>query len=270
MNRDDFLSIDAIRFGWNGLWKNLRFFVILMTIVAVLYNLPTLLATFVFDLEAPDGTISYHDSTMRILLAIVSLIIYIILELGLLRIALNFKDNNRAELKDLFREYHLLIKYLLATMIFGLMLILPFFLLFLAAAIPNRGTSETIIFIILFLILLTAAVYLFLKYQFYGYLIVDRDLGPVESLRESSRLTKGVLKNLFVFWLEIGLGIGVAIAMVSIFIVIPVTAILNIISVDLAPMAEDLVSSIIRLLIMVPITKLATADIYRRLESRSG
>jgi hypothetical protein len=270
MNRDDSLSIDAIRFGWNGLWKNLRFFVILMIIVAVLYNLPILFVTYVFDLEVPYGTISYQDSTMRILLAIVSLIIYLILELGLLRIAMNFRDNNRAELKDLFREYPLLIKYLLATMIFGLMLILPFFLLFLAAAIPNRGTSVTIIFIILFLILLTAAVYLFLKYQFYGYLIVDRGLGPIESLKESSRLTKGILKNLFVFWLEIGLGIGVAIAMVSIFVVIPVTAILYIISGDLAPMAEDLVSSIIRLFIIVPITKLATADIYRRLESRSG
>ena len=80
-----------------------------------------------------------------------------------------------------------------------------------------------------------AAVYLFLKYQFYGYLIVDRGLGPIEALQQSGRLTEGVLKNLLIFWVEIGLAIGVALAMVSIFIEIPVAIILGLISEDLAP-----------------------------------
>jgi len=54
------------------------------------------------------------------------------------------------------------------------------------------------------LIILAAVVYLFLKYQFYGYVIVERVSGPLEALKESSRLTEGMLKNLFIFWLEIG------------------------------------------------------------------
>ena len=105
---------------------------------------------------------------------------------------------------------------------------------------------------------------------FYGYLIVDRGLGPIEALRESGRLTEGVLKNLLIFWLEIGLGIAVALAMVGIFVEILLGIVLLIISEDLAPLAGGLVYSAIRLFIMVPITKLATADIYRRLERRSG
>lgn len=208
---------------------------------------------------------------MRILPAIVSIIIYLTVELGLLRIALNFKDNNTAGFKELFGGYPLLIKYLVATMIFASIVILPFFFLSLAGAfLLNQGTSKTIIFIIAFLIILAAAVYLFLKYQFYGYLIVDRGLGPIEALQQSGRLTEGILKNLLIFWLEIGLGIALALAMVSIFIEIPLAIILTIISEDLAPMAGDLVSSAINLFIMVPITKLATADIYRRLERRSA
>ena len=61
MNRDDFISIDAIRFGWNGLKNNLRFFLVLMIIVAVLYNLPSLIATYFFKFQIPDGTPSSQD-----------------------------------------------------------------------------------------------------------------------------------------------------------------------------------------------------------------
>ena len=166
MDRDDFLSIDAIRFGWNGLWKNLRFFLVLMIIVAVLYNLPSLIAAYISNLEVLNGTISSRDSLIRLLSAVVSIIIYLTIELGLLRIALNFRDNNTAEFKDLFRGYPLLMKYLVATMIFALTVIFPFFFLSLAGALLlDQGTSEAIIFIIAFLILLAAAVYLFLKYQ---------------------------------------------------------------------------------------------------------
>ena len=273
MNRDDFLSIDAIRFGWNGLWKNLRFFVILMVIVALLYNLPALFAAFVLHLEEPNGTTSSPDAPKRLLMAAVSLIIYLTLEVGLLRIALSFRDNGKAEISDLFREYPKLIKYLVASILFGLMVILPLSLIPFSWTLPEAGdygTAGTIISIILSLIILVAIVYLFLKYQFFGYVIVDRGSGPLEALKESGRLTEGMLKNLFIFWLEMGLGIAIALATVSIFIELPVYAILRIISEDLAPLAGDIVSSAIQLFIMVPITKLATADIYRTLERRSG
>ena len=273
MNRDDFLSIDAIRFRWNGLWKNLRFFVILMVIVALLYNLPALFAAYVLHLEESNGTISSPDAPKRLLMAVVSLIIYLTLEVGLLRIALSFRDNGKAEIRDLFREYSKLISYAVASILFGLMVILPLSLIPFSWTLPEAGdygTAGTIISIILSLIILVAIVYLFLKYQFYGYVIVDRGSGPLEALKESGRLTEGMLKNLFIFWLEMGLGIAIALATVSIFIELPVYAILRIISEDLAPLAGDIVSSAIQLFIMVPITKLATADIYRTLERRSG
>ncbi len=153
------------------------------------------------------------------------------------------------------------------------MVILPLSLIPFSWTLPEAGdygTAGTIISIILSLIILVAIVYLFLKYQFYGYVIVDRGSGPLEALKESGRLTEGMLKNLFIFWLEMGLGIAIALATVSIFIELPVYAILRIISEDLAPLAGDIVSSAIQLFIMVPITKLATSDIYRTLERRSG
>jgi uncharacterized membrane protein len=142
-----------------------------------------------------------------------------------------------------------------------------------ASTLSDQGTTETIIFFIAFLILLVAVIYLYLKYQFYGYPIVDRGLGPIEALKQSGRLTEGVLKNLLIFWLELGLAIGVASAMVSIFVGIPVAVIFGLVSEDFVTAsneAENLVSLAIKLIIIMPITKLATADIYRRLERRSA
>jgi hypothetical protein len=269
MNRDDFISIDAIRFGLDGLQKNFRFFVVLMIIVAVLYNLPSLIATYFFKFQIPDGTPSPQIFLMLLLQIFVSMIIHLTVDLGLLRIALKFRDNAAVGFKDLFLEYPLLLKYLLATMIFYLMIMLPFLLLTAAGAFPDQGTAETLIFAIALLVCLAAAAYLFLKYQFYGYFIVDRGSGPLEALQLSGRITNGVLKNLFIFWLEIGLCIAFALGMVSIIIAIFVSVILELVLEEFFAGAGELVFSAINLLITVPITKLATADIYRRLEGRS-
>jgi hypothetical protein len=240
-----------------------------MIIVAVLYNLPSLITTYFFKFQIQDSTPSSQDLMILIPQAFATIIIYLTVELGLLRIALKFRDNVAVEFKDLFRGYSLLIKYLGATIVFGLMIMLPFLLVIAASAFQDRGTAETIIFAIAFLICLAAAAYLFLKYQFYGYFIVDRGSGPLEALRQSGKITRGVLKNLFIFWLEIDLCIAFALGMVSIIIGILVSMILGLVLKEFVAGAGDLVSSVINLLIAVPITKLATADIYRRLEGRS-
>jgi hypothetical protein len=268
MSRDDFISIDAIRFGLNCLQNNFRFFLVLMIIVAVLYNLPTLITTYFFKLQIQDGASSFQNLVIFILQTLISIIIYLTVDLGLLRIALKFRDNAAVEFMDLFREHKLLLKYLVATIIFFIMILLPFFIITAAGTFSDKGTTEMVVFVIAFLISMAAVAYLFLKYQFYGYFIVDRGSGPIDALRQSSRMTKGVLKNLLIFWLEMVLGIAFALFTVSIFIEIPVSLILRLISEDLSPLAGDIVNSIIRLFIIIPLTKLATADIYRRLEWR--
>jgi hypothetical protein len=135
MSRDDFISIDAIRFGLNGLQNNFRFFLVLMIIVTVLYNLPTLITTYFFKLQIQDGT-SLQKLMILIPLALVSIIIYLTVDLGLLRIALKFRDNAAVGFMDLFREYKLLIKYLVATIIFYMMILLPFFIISTASTFP--------------------------------------------------------------------------------------------------------------------------------------
>lgn len=267
MNRDDFISIDAIRFGLNGLEKNKRFFMVLAIIVSVLYHLPILISKYFFKFQIQEGT-DLSDISAGLLMIFVFMIIYLIVELGLLRIALKFKDNKAAEFKDLFGGYHYLPKYLLATIIFFLIVTLPYCTVIFLSILLGREASEEYILLAAMLVTLAAAAYLHLKYQFFGYFIVDRGSGPIEALKQSSRMTRGNLKNLLIFWIEMGLVVGFISAIASIVIEIPVTMILVIVSEDFAAMSGDFVSSTASLFVAVPLTKLATADIYRRLEER--
>ncbi len=272
MSYDVFEPMDAIRFGWNGLKNNLQFFLILMIIVAVLYNIPSILMTFFIKLPVMGGMLSPQIFLMIIPLAIVSMIIYLTVELGLLKIALNFRDNKHVAFDILLQEYPLLLKYLGAAILFGLMCMLPFVVSFAASIIPVQGILQAVIVLLAFFMAIVVSVYLFLKYQFFGYLIVDRGMGPVEALRQSARLTDGALKNLLVFWLELICGIFVVLIVLGMFIALPVGIVLTMVSRDLVPffsMTTSIISSAINLFVVVPITKLATADIYRRLVARS-
>jgi hypothetical protein len=266
--------MEAVDFGWNGLKKNFLFFVILMIIVTVLYTLPSVVWGIFVESFIPNGVPSTQGILlMAILPAIASMIIYLTVELGLLKIALSFRDNKTPEFKDLFRGYPLLINYLAASIIYGLMIGVGPILLSAGGFILGPNVSPVLI-IPVALIFFVLAVYLSLKYQFYGYLIVDKGMGPIEALQKSGRLTKGALENLFEFWFELFCGIAVIVILLGVLIAIPVGVLVGFKFRDLFLLPNfaataNLFAVFIKLLVIVPITKLATAYIYRALEERS-
>jgi uncharacterized membrane protein len=244
-----FDPMQPIRFGWNTFRDNLQFFIILMIIVGVLYSIPGLIFMTAFSLNDEIAQSASPETLLLVILpmAIISMIIYMVLELGLLQIALRFHNGEASDFKSLFKGYPLLLNYLIASIIYGLMVAVGLVLLI----IPG--------------------IYLGLKYQFYGYAIADKGLGPIDALKESGRMTEGTKQNLLIFWLTLYCGIIVIMIAVMIFIGAPLGIVTAMISTDLLPLfssAANLVSSIASLLIIVPITKLATADIYRILGGR--
>ena len=246
MSNNIFEPMDPIRFGWNTLKSNIRFFVVLMVIVAALYYFPALIQMMFLSkaLSLPEA---FSLEIIAIFLAVVYVIIYQVAELGLLSIALNFRDGKTPEIEDLFRNYRLFLKYFAASIIYGLMV-----------AVGS-------------IFLIVPGIYLALKYMFYGYLIVDKGLGPIDALKESGRMTEGAKKDLLVFWLTLGCSIIVIMIFLGLFIAIPVGVITAAFSKNLVPiiaLVANLISMIINLLIVVPITKLSMADIYRTLQVR--
>lgn len=127
MSQNVFDPIDPIRFGWNTVKSNLKFFFVLMVTVAVLYNLPSLVWMFILS-----GAAAYDTSVIIAvfaLIVIVSVVIYPLLELGLLDIALSFRDGSSPQIGDLFRQYPLFLKFLVASIIYGMMVFFGLMLL---------------------------------------------------------------------------------------------------------------------------------------------
>lgn len=68
-----------------------------------------------------------------------------------------------------------------------------------------------------------------IKLQFYSYFIVDKNAGPIEALKKSWAITRGVKWDLFLFGLLLGLITlaGLLALVVGLFVAIPVGLLAN-------------------------------------------
>jgi uncharacterized membrane protein len=75
------------------------------------------------------------------------------------------------------------------------------------------------------LVLVLPGIYLAIKYGFYGYLIVEEDLDPLEAFKTSARMTDGIKLELFFYYILLILinGLGVLCLGVGVFVSWPVT-----------------------------------------------
>lgn len=130
-----------------------------------------------------------------------------IMRLGLTRLYIDLVDKNEeGKLNVLFSSYGLFFRYLGASILFGLMVAVG---------------------LILFII---PGIYLGLKYQFFSYLIVDKELGILDSLKESSQITQGVKWQLLGFCLAVmGVNILGALALgVGLLVTVPLTVVAHV------------------------------------------
>jgi uncharacterized membrane protein len=191
MATQKFSKKEALQFGWNTLKSNLGFFIGLLIVYGLLYAVPFIIAGKAWEANIFLGVILY----------IADFALTIIISMGLVKIALRFCDNEKGSFGDLFSQYRLFFKYLFATILYAL--------------IVFGGT----------LLLIVPGVIWGIKFWFYDYFIIDKKLGPIEALKKSSAITKGVKWDLFVFSLLL-LGInllGALSLLIGLFATIPTT-----------------------------------------------
>jgi uncharacterized membrane protein len=95
------------------------------------------------------------------------------------KIGLRYCDSQKADYPDLVEGYAKFWDILLGSILYGLLVFAGFILLI----IPG--------------------IYWAVRYHYFPYLIIDRDMGPVEAIKKSGQLTRGVWWNLFLFWIVI-------------------------------------------------------------------
>lgn len=180
---------EAISFGWVTMKSNIGFFIGLLMIALLIENLPG----FVADFAKNDFPV------ISALLSLTGVLIGIVVQMGLIKVSLKFCDGVKGKLDDLLSTFNLLLKVIVASIIYGLIII-----------------GGTILFII-------PGIIWGVKFCLFPYFIVDNGLGPIEAIKASGRATEGAKWGLFLFGFLLGLiNIGGALFfLVGLFFTIP-------------------------------------------------
>lgn len=182
MNQTKFAFQKALSVAFDAVFANWRFFLPLMTVLAII----SVIIYYVVLSITGSGLLS----------EIATIIINSAIAFALFKISFNFLDRHQMDSKALFGPGEFLLKYIAASLLFWIMVYVGLFLL------------------------IVPGIYILLTYSFYGLLMVDKKLGPIDALKRSAEITKGSKRSLFVLGVEFYCGL----IAINIFLVILVLA----------------------------------------------
>ncbi|MBK5093830.1 MAG: hypothetical protein JJE48_09995 [Actinobacteria bacterium] len=194
MGKKGFSIGDAVQFGWDTMKNNVSFFIIVILIMWVAGAIPSGLSSLSYRMSV--GVAAGYG----LIFGLISFVVSMFVNMAQTKISLRFTKGETADFPDLYNEWPRFWDFLLGSILYALIVIGGLILLI----IPG--------------------IYWGLKYYFYGYLIIDRGMKPVEAIKKSGELTDGVKWSLLGFWLVL-LGIyilGFLACCVGILFAIPV------------------------------------------------
>lgn len=193
MNNRDFSIEEALQYGWNTMKANIWFFVGVFVVAWAVTWIPSIIA----------NTLQRDFAGLAFMFRILGFVANIVISIGLIIIALRFLDGQQPIFENLFSFKPYFWKYLGASILFMFVV-----------------WAGIILFVI-------PGIYWALKFQFYGYFIVDQGCDPVESLRRSSQITQSVKWKLLGFGIVLAVinFIGLVCLFVGLFVTVPVSLI---------------------------------------------
>lgn len=196
-----YLKADAVKLGWEKVTKNIPFF-ILVSITVIFVNFLPRISDAIWG--------------PSFILGLVFFLVKSFIDIGVIKVSLSFVDGLTSKYEDLFKGMPLFLKYLGAILIFIVLVAIGLVLLIVPGIIVG------------------------IRLMFFGALIVDKGLDPVEALKRSFAMTKGKTWDLFLFTLLI-------------------------LVINLA----GLICLGVGLIITLPLTSIALMDIYRKIDKAS-
>jgi uncharacterized membrane protein len=179
----------SLDFGWNT-FKDNAVFLVGVYLAAVF--VPALIA---WADEVLGGRMDF-------LMWFVHLFVTLVIEIGLVKIALKFEAGEMPEFANLFDGIERVPSLFVATLV---------------------GAAAVIAGLIL---LIVPGIIVGLRFMFVGFVVVDQKAGPIDALQKSWELTRGYTFDLFLFALAIfGINLlGCILFGVGVFVTMPVTA----------------------------------------------
>ena len=205
---------DCIKFGWETFKRRPWILIGAFALIVLISAIPGILTPHP---EVMQGQPPPPPTPFAIVMGLVSVVVNLFVGLGLTNFALRAHDNiDGVTIGDLWNPAPFW-RFLGAELLAALIIVAGFILLVIPGIIASLGLG------------------------FAPYIVIDRPLGPVESLKESWRITKGNKWRIFLFGLAL-LGVNIL----------------------------GLLAIGIGVLISVPITLLAVVHAYRFLQTAAG
>jgi hypothetical protein len=205
MNGRKSFTLESVGFAFRSLIEQVRLFVIILLVgtgvIAVVVGLIAFLnkgfiqsvmtSQALRDYQECVGyncaTVAYQSSAslmnlvtqnfISILISAVVLALFFVgLDLGFRKVALHIHDRNDASYKDLFSAFSLTPKALIGWILYCIMVWVGWLLLVLPGFIA------------------------LLRFAFFPYFIVDKNMGPIDALKKSYEVTKHHMWDIFAFW----------------------------------------------------------------------
>ena len=186
---------EALGFGWKKMKENFWF---LMGIFAVMFFCQGMQSHF-SHIDPKTDWATYFFGTFSFL------ILNIIIQMGNIRIALEINDGQKTGFDRLFSAWKFFFRYVAGSFLYSLIVLCGLILL----VVPGIMWA--------------------IRFQFFSYFIIDKDAGPVEALKLSSKATKGARMDLFWFDLAcfgaiilgvLALGIGIFVAIPTVMLAV--------------------------------------------------
>ena len=162
-----FSKKEALTVGWQRFKERPLFLIGLFLLTTILSGI----TGFVAD--------QVNAGAVGVALNLIDFAVQIILSMGITLIVLRVYDHVDTDYGDLLEPIHLFWKYLAMSILVLAIVLIGFVLFIVPGIIAGIALSFT------------------------SYLIIDRNLGPVEAIQESMRMTHGHRWNLFIFGLSI-------------------------------------------------------------------
>lgn len=227
---------EVLRESWGLFKKNWQGLLVVFATMLAVSIVPGILSS-IFQKSLP---------WLSILISIVSWVLSLVTGMGIVKVALDVVSEKGAEVAELFfvlKDRKLILKYV-GTSVLLSALLLPALVLFAIVVFVTSGLGQqvsTTVMIAMTVVLALLAIYVSVRLQFWMYVLVESGTWGRDALGKSWKMTKGMVLKLILFAL-------------ALFVV------------NLAGMLLLLVG----LLVTVPVSMLAMAVVYRKLEMRNG
>lgn len=182
--------------SWGFVKENLSFLIMVVLILGGINLLMSIVQNSIFEETGVQGWI----------FIIAANLFQMGLSLGIVHITLNILDKKDIAISQMFQSFHLLLPYLLASMIYIVLILIVSLpgitLLFYSISMDWGNILEFDTFgmwelLLPGLLILIPATYLSLRLQFYNYFLVEEECGIVDSIKKSAEISKGYVGELF-------------------------------------------------------------------------